>query len=229
MFMKKILLVAFAATSTITFTRAQGQPQPPQCPVTIDGTPWTPNWSSSPGILIAPCPENIKVGIGTYNPEAMLDVAGTTQTLKLAVGVDAVNMTGRFHLRAGGLSSTSDSPIFLVENSQRKLLQLNNQGLLHAREVKVDLETVWPDYVFREGYDLMPLSVLEKYIRQEGHLPNIPSAAEIEANGIELGLMNKRLMEKVEELTLHLIDQNKRLQEQQKRIEELEAQAKKGK
>lgn len=228
--MKKILMLAFAAAHSFMLAQAQGQqPQPLACPTNNNGTPWTPNWTAAPGILIAPCPEDIKVGIGTSDPGATLDVEGTTQTYRLAVGVEASGMTGRFHLKASGLSPTNDSPIFLVENTQRKLLQLNNQGLLHAREVKVDLETVWPDYVFNEGYNLLSLAEVEKYIRREGHLPNIPCAADLETNGLELGLMNKRLMEKVEELTLYLIDQDKRLQEQQKRIEELEAQAQKGK
>lgn len=85
-------------------------------------------------------------------------------------------------------------------------------GTVHTKEVLVDL-IGWPDYVFADEYSLMPLSELEKSIQDNKHLPNIPSAAEVEANGLQLGEMNKKLMEKVEELTLYIIQMNKELQE----------------
>lgn len=68
----------------------------------------------------------------------------------------------------------------------------------------------WPDYVFADNYNLKSLKDVKKFISENKHLPNIPSASEIEKNGIQLGEMTKRLMEKVEELTLYIID----LQEQ---------------
>lgn len=67
----------------------------------------------------------------------------------------------------------------------------------------------WPDYVFENEYYLMPLNELEKSIIQYKHLPNIPSAKEIETNGINLGQMTTKLLEKVEELTLYIIELNK--------------------
>jgi hypothetical protein len=85
-------------------------------------------------------------------------------------------------------------------------------GTIHAREVIVDL-VGWPDYVFQDDYNLMSLEELEKSININKHLPNIPSACEIENNGIQLGQMNKKLIEKVEELTLYIIQLNKELQE----------------
>lgn len=85
-------------------------------------------------------------------------------------------------------------------------------GTIHAREVIVDL-VGWPDYVFQDDYNLMSLEELEKSINKNKHLPNIPSACEIENNGIQLGQMNKKLIEKVEELTLYIIQLNKELQE----------------
>ncbi len=63
----------------------------------------------------------------------------------------------------------------------------------------------WPDYVFEKNYKLKPLAEVKKYITENKHLPNIPAAAEVEKNGIQLGDMTKRLMEKVEELTLYII------------------------
>lgn len=94
-------------------------------------------------------------------------------------------------------------------------------GTVQAREVYVTTTgTDWPDYVFSSGYELTPLSQLAGFISQNGHLPDVPSAEEVAENGVELGEMNKILLKKVEELTLHLINQ-------EKRIAELEAQVKK--
>ncbi|MFC3197311.1 hypothetical protein ACFOET_06780 [Parapedobacter deserti] len=82
--------------------------------------------------------------------------------------------------------------------------RLSVNGKVRAKEVKVETAN-WPDYVFKEGYDLMPLAELESHINTYGHLPGIPTAKEVEAEGIGLAEMNRKLLEKVEELTLHLI------------------------
>ncbi len=94
------------------------------------------------------------------------------------------------------------------------------EGKIRTREVRVDQDT-WPDYVFQKDYDLPTLKEVKRYIDEHGHLPNIPSAEEVEANGVELGEMNKLLLEKIEELTLHVIRQNNELIDQRKIIEEL--------
>ncbi len=90
-------------------------------------------------------------------------------------------------------------------------------GTVHAKEVKVDLLN-WPDYVFENNYKLLPLHELEQKIKQAKHLPEIPSAKEVEENGVLLGDMNKKLLQKVEELTLYIIDQNKINEKQDKEI-----------
>ncbi|RKN75922.1 hypothetical protein [Ulvibacterium marinum] len=83
-------------------------------------------------------------------------------------------------------------------------------GTVHTREVKVDL-VGWADYVFAEGYDLPTLKEVEEHINEKGHLINIPSAAEVEVNGIELGEMNKLLLEKIEEQMLYILQLEKRI------------------
>jgi len=83
-------------------------------------------------------------------------------------------------------------------------------GNIHAKEVKVDL-VGWPDYVFKENYDLPTLAEVERHIKEKGHLINIPSAKEVAKNGIQLGEMNKLLLEKIEELTLYTLQQQKQL------------------
>jgi hypothetical protein len=87
------------------------------------------------------------------------------------------------------------------------------KGKIRAEEIKV--ETGWADYVFKEGYNLPTLEEVEKYIKERGHLINIPSAKEVEANGVELGEMNKLLLEKIEELTLYTLQQQKEINKYQ--------------
>lgn len=89
---------------------------------------------------------------------------------------------------------------------------LNVDGKIIGEELKVQLSGSWPDYVFRKDYNLMSIEELEKSIKQNNHLPNIPSAADITADkGFEVGEMNRKLLEKVEELTLYIIDANKKI------------------
>lgn len=78
-------------------------------------------------------------------------------------------------------------------------------GLIHTKEVKVDL-IGWPDYVFDEKYDLPSLDEVEEYIHKNGHLINVPSAEEVEEEGVKLGEMIKIQQEKIEELTLYIIE-----------------------
>ncbi|BFP40633.1 hypothetical protein FGF1_14780 [Flavobacteriaceae bacterium GF1] len=100
------------------------------------------------------------------------------------------------------------------------------KGDIHAQEVKVDLNgAVAPDYVFKEDYDLRSLQEVQDYIKKHGHLPNIPSAQEMEANGIDLGQMNLKLLEKIEELTLYIIaleQKNKKIQAIEERLNKME-------
>ena len=87
-------------------------------------------------------------------------------------------------------------------------------GKMICEELKVKLASSgWPDYVFANNYKLRSLPQLEKYIQQNKHLPNIPSAAEVEKNGLEVGDMQKKMMEKIEELTLYVIDLQKQVNE----------------
>ncbi len=80
----------------------------------------------------------------------------------------------------------------------------------------------WPDYVFEEGYPLKDLKTLEKEIQQLGHLPKVPSAEKVLNEGVDIGDMNVILLEKIEELTLYLIQQQKILEKQQEQINSLQ-------
>lgn len=92
------------------------------------------------------------------------------------------------------------------------------KGTIHSQEVKVDMLN-WSDYVFKPAYKLPSLSSVKDYIDRNQHLPEVPSEAEAIKNGVNLGEMNKLLLKKVEELTLYLIEQNKKLEVQQQQIE----------
>ncbi|WP_284459753.1 hypothetical protein [Chryseobacterium sp.] len=97
---------------------------------------------------------------------------------------------------------------------------------IRTERVKVDIaaNNGWADYVFEKDYKLMPLNDLAQFIDKNGHLPEVPTTEEAIKNGIELKEMNILLLKKVEELTLHLIDQNKELKAQKMEIETLKKQ-----
>ena len=94
-------------------------------------------------------------------------------------------------------------------------------GTIRAKEIKV--ETGWSDFVFADNYKLMPLNKLEKYIKRNKSLPGIPSEKEVFENGVELGEMQAKFLEKIEELTLYVIEQNKKIYELEDKIARLEA------
>lgn len=90
--------------------------------------------------------------------------------------------------------------------------KLTVTGKIICEELKVKLvSSGWPDYVFDKKYKLKSLSDVEKFIIKNNHLPNIPSAVEVEKNGIEVGDMQKKMMEKIEELTLYIISLQKQV------------------
>lgn len=89
--------------------------------------------------------------------------------------------------------------------------RLSVKGAIRADRVKV--YTTWADYVFEKSYKLPTLVEVENHIQEKGHLKDIPSAKEVKEKGIELGEMNKLLLQKVEELTLYMIEMNKEIQQ----------------
>jgi|WetSurMetagenome_2_1015567.scaffolds.fasta_scaffold00004_17 hypothetical protein len=90
---------------------------------------------------------------------------------------------------------------------------------IYSEEVIVKLKSEWADYVFDDEYKLLPLNEVAKFIDENKRLPDIPSSDDVAKNGITLGEMNAQLLKKVEELTLYLIDQNKKIESQSKEIE----------
>lgn len=98
-------------------------------------------------------------------------------------------------------------------------------GIL-TEKVRVSVKTTanWADYVFAPEYNLMPLSEVEKFTKENNHLPNVPSAKELTENGLDVAQMDAKLMEKVEELTLYLIEQNKQIEQLKAEVKTLKEQ-----
>jgi hypothetical protein len=100
--------------------------------------------------------------------------------------------------------------------------KLTVTGLVHAQEVKVTVAAPGPDYVFDKDYKLTSLEEIKTYIDQNKHLPEVPSAAAMEKNGVQLGEMNMLLLKKIEELTLYVVEQNIEMKNKTKQIEDMQ-------
>lgn len=139
--------------------------------------------------------------------------------------VDVVNGNEPTIASLLGISGTSGTLSYFpgqvgIKTTNPGSYDLAVKGKIHAQEVMIDV-TNWPDYVFGDDYKLKSLAETEKFIKLNKHLPNIQSAKDAASNGTELGEMNKKLLQKIEELTLHLIEQDKRLQIQEAEIKTL--------
>ena len=138
---------------------------------------------------------NNNTGIDTEFPSAKLDVNGDLKAQRIGIGINPP-------------LSTDSYKLFV-------------DGGIAAREVKVTINT-FPDYVFSDTYKLLSLDNLGKYITNNKHLPGIPSSNEVEKdNGVELGAMQVKLVEKIEEQTLYILDLQKQLNELKKQVESL--------
>ena len=175
------------------------------------------------GLVISP---NGNVGIGKISPQAKLDVNGTISASALsASGLNISNSvtTKDLHVTGGANVSNYLTTKDLYVTGQGKFYgflevqKMRIEQTLCVNEIKVMNPSCWPDYVFAKDYNLLPLSEVEQFITENQHLPGVPSAAEVEANGVNLGKMNNILLEKVEELTLYIIQLEKRLSEVEKK------------
>ena len=137
-----------------------------------------------------------KVGIGTNNPTNELDVNGTISSYNLltsgSIGIGTINTEG---------------------------YKLAVNGIIRAKEIKV--ESDWADFVFKKDYKLPTLKEVETHINENGTLPGIPSEAEVKANGVNLAETNALLLQKIEELTLYIIQQEKRMESMEAEIKNI--------
>jgi len=106
------------------------------------------------------------------------------------------------------IKATFNGNIGIGTSTPNEKLTVN--GKIRAKEIKVETAN-WPDYVFKSSYPLMPLTKVESFIKEHGHLPEVPSVKEVEKDGIEVGANQAILLKKIEELTLYIIEQDKQL------------------
>ncbi|MFT4535028.1 MAG: hypothetical protein ACJA1A_001386 [Saprospiraceae bacterium] len=154
------------------------------------------------------------VGSGAGNVFGIHNTASSTNPSSTVFGIYSYTpVSDGWAMYAAGKAYISDDlRIGTQADPYSGLYKLILDGKMIAEEVRVQNSLDWPDYVFREDYKLLSLPQLEAYIQKHNHLPNIPSASEVEKEGILLGEMQIKLMEKVEELTLHLIAQQKEIE-----------------
>lgn len=150
--------------------------------------------------------------------DGWLSSNGTLNFSKVAI---TMNNEGVKFLSSPAQATPLDTPVTMKEFM--KLSPNGNaslQGKFEAKEIKVTL-TPTADFVFEENYELPKLEEIEKHIKERKHLPEIASAKEMEREGVNVGEFQIKLLQKIEELTLYTIEQNKRLKKQEEKIEEL--------
>ncbi|WP_214228822.1 hypothetical protein [Pedobacter sp. B4-66] len=143
---------------------------------------------------------------------------GWTTADEVMQGTQAVNLAYKNNFKG---TITNQGNLYSLGNvgigtSDTKGYKLAVNGKIRAQEIKVETAG-WPDYVFAKDYQLPSLQETEQHIKDKGHLPGIPSAEEVKANGVDLGEMNAKLLQKIEELTLHLIEIKKELDDLKKK------------
>lgn len=151
------------------------------------------------------------------------DEAFTINNMSLPAGgpqnVFNVRKNGTLFMRYTGTDEYQDVLTIKNETQDGNIFRVDGKGRVLAASVHVRAldNFVFPDYVFEPGYELMPLNKLKGFIKDNQRLPNMPSAAEVERNGLDLGEMNRLLVEKVEELTLYVLQLEERLQAVEKK------------
>ncbi|WP_299158423.1 hypothetical protein [uncultured Tenacibaculum sp.] len=131
-----------------------------------------------------------------------------------------INLGGT-HSLSSGLTVFGNGDVG-IGTTDTQGFKLGVNGKIAATEVKVAAYSNWPDFVFNKDYQLPTLKEVEKHIKEKGHLKNIPSAKEVKENdGFELGEMNRKLLQKIEELTLYTIQQQNELNEIKKELKKL--------
>lgn len=111
-----------------------------------------------------------------------------------------------------------DGNVGIGTDAPKEKLSVN--GNIRAHQIKVETAN-WPDYVFEEDYDLPSLNTTAEFIKANKHLPGVPTAKEVEKDGVSVGEMNKILLQKIEELTLHLIAKDKQAKNHESEINKL--------
>ncbi|RFS21037.1 hypothetical protein DVR12_16985 [Chitinophaga silvatica] len=179
---------------------------------------------------------DIYVGTGSYVGKSLYTVTGgssvswthnatiTTEPASAYVVPTEFRVLCDTYLGNGSLFASTNGNVGIGTLAPQAKLAV--KGDILAQKVKVT-QTGWADFVFDCNYALPTLQELEQFIKEHKHLPGVPSAKEVEKDGIDLGNNQAILLQKIEELSLYVIEQNKRIEKQEKEIEELKAAQKK--
>jgi hypothetical protein len=166
----------------------------------------------------------IRIGCNTNKPWTVPNSNFTKDgkiALQLYYNKLVINPSGNFDGTIFNKKVTISNGLNLWDAKFATNAALSVQGKIYCEGVKVQLSTIWGDYVFDKDYKLNSLKTIEDYIAENHHLPNVPSAAEIKENGLEMEEMQRLHMVKIEELTLYLIEQNKRIETLEQQIQQL--------
>ena len=156
---------------------------------------------------------------GTLNLKRTGSIPGDAFKVQ-AAGSMTLNTNGAINPAIGFFINSNNRNFFTVTEQQilfkdasKDLFKVDANGYVYVRKAMVTLANPYPDYVFEKSYKLKTLAELDTYIAQYHHLPNMPSLAEVETNNkqIDIGEMQIKLLEKVEELTLYILAQQKQI------------------
>jgi hypothetical protein len=128
------------------------------------------------------------------------------------------SLPNRWLYANGVLYDSTDNIAIGTNNPQGYKLAVNGTAIF--TKVRIKTAGNWPDYVFKKGYTLPDLGALERYITEHQHLPGIMSEADVQRDGIDVGDHQAALLKKMEEMTLYLIEENKKLKEQNRQLEQ---------
>ncbi|HEY0655480.1 MAG TPA: hypothetical protein VGD65_20235 [Chryseosolibacter sp.] len=137
----------------------------------------------------------------------------STSDVKTVITPDGANaITMKHNNGIHFYTKTSTSSTTILNTTTYERMRINDNGVF-AQQITVQAQTSWPDYVFESNYAMPTLQEIEDFIRTNKHLPGVPSSSEVSVSGINLGKMDAVLLEKIEQLTLLLIEQDKKLRE----------------
>ena len=190
------------------------------------------------------------IGVGTITPTSKLNIIGGADASLSTNGFIQMGSTSSWNLLLDdneilARNNGAGNDLFIQNDDGNVLLCASEQGgvgigitagnflangyifsvdgKIIAEEMRIQNSNNWPDYVFADHYDLMPLEELKESIEANNHLPKIPSAETVEQEGILVGDMQKMMMEKIEELTLYILDMHEVNKQQQEEIEKLKS------
>lgn len=162
--------------------------------------------------------------------------------LKLSISIIVALVITKFahsQTTGGSVGTSTAHPFSIISNGQSRVTitpdgnvgigitnpssayKLSVYGDVKAKKLKITIDPLqWPDYVFAPAYKLPSLQEVEEFIKKHKHLPGVPSAKDVETEGLDVGDTQAILLKKIEELTLYLIEQNKKIEVLEKQMQQ---------